>query len=195
MVIGASLFAAFPVVYAVFLPAFYIPVLLLLIGLIFRGVAFEFRNRDNARALWNQGFFLGSAVVAFVQGAAVGQMIRGIPVIANQYVGGPFDWLAPLPVLTGIGLVLGYSLLGAGWLVLNPRARCATGRGAASRCSPVQCWWYSASPPSPLLRSAPVSPATSFSAGLGALSFRSSRSWQSMACSSARAAGATLGHS
>src|SRR5271169_2725320 len=80
VVIGASLFAAFPMVYAVFLGAFYIPVLLLLIGLIFRGVAFEFRHRDDARPLWNHGFFVGSLVVTFVQGAAVGQMIRGIPV-------------------------------------------------------------------------------------------------------------------
>jgi cytochrome bd-type quinol oxidase subunit 2 len=81
IVIGASLFAAFPTVYAVFLSAFYIPVLLLLFGLIFRGVAFEFRIRDDARPLWNRGFFVGSLVVAFVQGAAVGAMIRGIPVV------------------------------------------------------------------------------------------------------------------
>jgi len=119
VVIGASLFAAFPVVYAVFLPAFYIPVLLLLFGLMFRGVAFEFRYRGSARGLWDWGFFIGSAVAAFVQGAAVGAMIRGIPVANNQYAGGPFEWLAPLPVFTGIGLVLGYALLGAGWLVLK----------------------------------------------------------------------------
>jgi cytochrome bd ubiquinol oxidase subunit II len=119
VVIGASLFAAFPAVYAVFLPAFYIPVLLLLIGLIFRGVAFEFRNRDDARPLWNHGFFAGSLVVAFVQGATVGAMISGIPVVNNQYAGGTFEWLRPLPVVTGIGLVLGYALLGAAWLVLQ----------------------------------------------------------------------------
>ncbi len=119
VIIGASLYAAFPVVYAVFLPAFYIPVLLLLIGLIFRGVAFEFRYRGSARGLWDWGFFAGSAVAAFVQGAAVGAMIRGIPVANNQYAGGPFEWLAPLPVLTGIGLMLGYALLGASWLVLK----------------------------------------------------------------------------
>jgi len=119
VVIGASLFAAFPLVYAVFLPAFYIPVLLLLIGLIFRGVAFEFRHRDDARPLWNHGFFVGSLVVTFVQGAAVGQMIRGIPVVNNQYAGGAFEWLRPLPVITGIGLMLGYALLGAGWLTLK----------------------------------------------------------------------------
>jgi len=119
VVVGASLFAAFPVVYAVFLPAFYIPVLLLLFGLIFRGVAFEFRASAPQRALWNRGFFVGSTVVAFVQGAAVGAMIRGIPVENGQYSGGSFDWLAPLPVLSGVGLVLGYALLGAGWLVLK----------------------------------------------------------------------------
>jgi len=118
VVIGASLFAAFPTAYAVFLPAFYIPVLLLLFGLIFRGVAFEFRYR-GLRRFWDRGFFLGSAVVAFVQGAAVGAMIGGIPVADGQYVGGAFEWLAPLPVLCGIGLVLGYALLGAGWLLLK----------------------------------------------------------------------------
>lgn len=119
IVIGASLFAAFPTVYAVFLSAFYIPVLLLLFGLIFRGVAFEFRIRDNARPLWNRGFFVGSLVVALVQGAAVGAMIRGIPVTGGQYAGGPFAWLAPLPVACGVGLALGYALLGAGWLTLK----------------------------------------------------------------------------
>jgi cytochrome bd ubiquinol oxidase subunit II len=117
--IGTSLFAAFPMVYAVFLSAFYIPILLLLLGLIFRGVAFEFRYQDRARKLWDRGFFLGSAVVAFVQGAAVGAMIRGIPVANGQFTGTSFDWLAPLPVVCGIGLMLGYSLLGAGWLVLK----------------------------------------------------------------------------
>jgi cytochrome d ubiquinol oxidase subunit II len=118
VVVGTSLFAAFPTAYAVFLPAFYIPVLLLLFGLMFRGVAFEFRHA-GARKLWHTGFYLGSAVAAFVQGAAVGAMIRGIPVANGQYVGGAFDWLAPLPILCGIGLVLGYALLGAGWLVLK----------------------------------------------------------------------------
>jgi cytochrome d ubiquinol oxidase subunit II len=117
VVIGASLFAAFPMVYSVFLPAFYIPVLLLLLGLIFRGVAFEFRTR-GAKAFWDAAFFVGSVIVAFVQGAAVGAMIRGIPVKDGQFDGGAFEWLAPLPALTGIGLVLGYALLGAGWLVL-----------------------------------------------------------------------------
>ena len=120
VVIGAGLFAAFPVVYAVFLGAFYIPVLLLLFGLIFRGIAFEFRYRsDRMRWLWDWGFCVGSSVVAFVQGAAVGAMMKGIPVGNGQYAGGALAWFAPFPILTGIGLVLGYALLGAGWLVLK----------------------------------------------------------------------------
>lgn len=120
VVIGAGLFATFPDVYAVFLGAFYFPVLLLLFGLIFRGVAFEFRYRsERMRRVWDWGFFLGSTLVAFVQGVAVGAMMRGIPVADGQYAGGRFGWLDPFAILTGIGLVLGYALLGAGWLVLK----------------------------------------------------------------------------
>jgi cytochrome d ubiquinol oxidase subunit II len=120
VVIGAGLFAAFPDVYAVFLGAFYFPVLLMLFGLIFRGIAFEFRFRSGRmRRAWDFGFFLGSTVVAFVQGAAVGAMMRGIPVANGQYSGNRFDWLHPFAIMTGIGLVLGYALLGAGWLVLK----------------------------------------------------------------------------
>ena len=120
VVIGAGLFAAFPDVYAVFLGAFYLPVLLLLLGLVFRGVAFEFRFRSQRmRPFWDRGFFYGSVLVAFVQGAAIGTMLRGVPVTNGQYAGGAFDWLHPFPILTGIGLVLGYALLGAGWLVLK----------------------------------------------------------------------------
>src|SRR5499426_1453397 len=120
VVIGAGLFAAFPDAYAVLLSAFYFPVLLMLFGLIFRGIAFEFRYRsERMRPVWDWGFFVGSAVVAFVQGAAVGAMIRGIAVTNGQYAGSAFGWLHPFAILTGIGLVLGYALLGAGWLVLK----------------------------------------------------------------------------
>jgi cytochrome d ubiquinol oxidase subunit II len=123
VVVGASLFAAFPVVYAIFLSAFYFPVLLLLFGLIFRGVAFEFRGRGGPSSIWSAGFWIGSGVVAFVQGAAVGAMILGVTVKDGQFAGGPFDWLRPLPVLTGIGLMFGYALLGAGWLILKSDTR------------------------------------------------------------------------
>jgi cytochrome bd ubiquinol oxidase subunit II len=120
VIVGAGLFATFPAVYAVFLGAFYIPVLLLLLGLIFRGVAFEFRNRSGQlRWLWDWGFVLGSIVVAFVQGAAVGAMMRGIAVTNGQFAGSSWDWLHPFAVLTGIGLVFGYALLGAGWMVVK----------------------------------------------------------------------------
>ena len=121
VVVGAGLFATFPVVYAVFMGAFYLPVLLLLVGLIFRGIAFEFRFRaQRMRWLWDWGFFIGSTVVAFVQGAAVGALMRGLPVDANgQFAGGSLDWLHPFAILTGIGLVFGYALLGAGWIVLK----------------------------------------------------------------------------
>jgi len=120
VVIGAGLFAAFPDAYAVFLGAFYFPVLLMLFGLIFRGIAFEFRFRsERMRIVWDWGFFLGSTVVASVQGAAVGAMMRGIPVVDGQYADDPFAWLHPFAILTGVGLALGYALLGAGWLVLK----------------------------------------------------------------------------
>ena len=119
IVVAASLFAAFPAVYAVFLSVFYIPVLLLLLALIFRGVAFEFRARGIAAGLWDGGFAVGSVIAAFVQGAAIGAMIRGIPVANGQYSGGSFDWVAPLPIICGIGLVLGYALMGAGWIVFK----------------------------------------------------------------------------
>jgi cytochrome d ubiquinol oxidase subunit II len=123
VVVGTVLFAAFPAVYAVFLSAFYLPVVLLLVGLIFRGVAFEFRYRSNRlRPMWDRGFALGSAAAAFVQGAAVGAMIQGVPVVDGQYVGGAFAWLAPFPVLCGVGLAIGYALLGASWLVLKSEA-------------------------------------------------------------------------
>jgi cytochrome bd ubiquinol oxidase subunit II len=120
VVIGTSLWAAFPVVYAVFLGAFYIPVLLLLVGLIFRGIAFEFRGRAKQMLwVWDLGFWLGSIVVTFVQGAAVGNLMRGIPVVDEQFAGTAFDWVHPFPILTGIGMVLGYALLGASWLVMK----------------------------------------------------------------------------
>ena len=120
VVVGAGLYATFPAVYAVFLGAFYLPVLLLLVGLIFRGIAFEFRYRSvKMRWLWDAGFFWGSVLATFAQGAAVGALMRGIPVANEQFAGTSFEWLHPFSVLTGIGLVFGYALLGAGWIVLK----------------------------------------------------------------------------
>lgn len=118
---GAGLLAAFPLVYTVFLPALYIGVFLLLAGLIFRGVAFEFRFKasNERKHLWNLSFSLGSFVASFAQGAVVGAYIQGFETENFRYVGGAFDWLTPFTVMTGLGVVVGYSLLGATWLVLK----------------------------------------------------------------------------
>ncbi|MCD8504445.1 MAG: cytochrome d ubiquinol oxidase subunit II [Burkholderiaceae bacterium] len=118
---GAGLLAAFPLVYTVFLPALYIGVFLLLAGLIFRGVAFEFRFKASAKNkhLWNLSFSLGSFVASFAQGAVVGAYIQGFETENFRYVGGAFDWLTPFTMMTGLGVVVGYSLLGATWLVLK----------------------------------------------------------------------------
>jgi cytochrome bd ubiquinol oxidase subunit II len=120
VLIGAGLFATFPMVYAIFLPAFYLPIALMLLGLIFRGVAFEFRQRSQRmRPVWDWGFFLGSLTAAFVQGAAIGTMVQELPVVDGRYAGGAFEWVTPFSMLCGAGLVLGYALLGAAWLVLK----------------------------------------------------------------------------
>ncbi|MDN3557881.1 cytochrome d ubiquinol oxidase subunit II [Halomonas maura] len=117
---GAGLLAAFPLVYAVFLPALYIGVFLMLAGLIFRGIAFEFRFKSHRnRRWWNRAFSWGSAVAAFAQGAVVGTYIQGFAVEDFVYVGGPLDWLTPFTVLTGVGLMAGYALLGATWLIMK----------------------------------------------------------------------------
>ncbi|AUN95228.1 cytochrome d ubiquinol oxidase subunit II [Pseudazoarcus pumilus] len=118
---GAGLLAAFPLVYTVFLPALYIGVFLMLGGLIFRGIAFEFRFKapSGRRRFWNAAFFLGSLVAAFAQGAVVGTFIEGFETVDGRYVGGAMDWLTPFTVMTGFALVFGYALIGACWLVLK----------------------------------------------------------------------------
>lgn len=118
--VGASLYAGFPLVYSILLPAFYLPLTLLLVALILRGVAFEFRYKtQRLRWVWDTGFFLGSLVAPFVQGAAVGAIVDGLPVTNGRFVGGPFSWLSPFAIACGFGLVIGYMLIGAGWLVLK----------------------------------------------------------------------------
>jgi len=122
---GAGLFGAFPVAYAVLLPALYLPILAMLIALIFRGVAFEFRFKasDRSRPLWNAAFFGGSTLAAFSQGVVLGAFIEGIPTDGSRYAGGTFDWLSPFALFTGLGLVAGYALLGCGWLIWRTTGR------------------------------------------------------------------------
>src|SRR6201995_3601297 len=117
---GGGLFAAFPLAYAVLMPALYTPIIAMLIGLIFRGVAFEFRWRTTReRNLWDIAFFGGSLLAAMAQGVALGAILQGIHVEARHYAGGWWDWLTPFSILTGVSTVVGYALLGATWLVLK----------------------------------------------------------------------------
>jgi cytochrome d ubiquinol oxidase subunit II len=118
VVVAVVLWGAFPVVYATLLSAFYLPLVFMLAGLILRGVAFEFRYKTKRwRGVWDVAFAGGSLVAAFVQGATVGALVQGLPISAGRYTGGAFGWLDPFAILCGIGLCLGYSLLGACWLV------------------------------------------------------------------------------
>ena len=115
---GGGLWVAFPQAYAIIMPAFYIPVILMLLALIFRGVAFEFRwvAKPHHRR-WDLAFWLGSTVAAFSQGLILGGLIQGVTVVNGQFAGGPFDWLTPFTVMCGAGVVVGYATLGATWLV------------------------------------------------------------------------------
>ncbi|WP_200873201.1 cytochrome d ubiquinol oxidase subunit II [Burkholderia sp. A1] len=123
LVMSATImFGVFPLFYATLLSAFYLPLMLMLAGLIFRGVAFEFRDGSvGARRLWDQGFVAGSFVAAFVQGTAVGALASGLPMKGDAYVGGAFGWLSPFALLCGLGLCMGYAMLGAAWLACKTR--------------------------------------------------------------------------
>jgi cytochrome bd ubiquinol oxidase subunit II len=115
---GGGLLAAFPLAYAIILPALYAPLIAMLLGLVFRGVAFEFRWRDPGhRKYWDAGFFLGSLLATFAQGVTLGALLQGIAVEGRSYAGGWWDWLTPFSLLTGLSLIVGYALLGAAWLI------------------------------------------------------------------------------
>ncbi|MCA1748160.1 MAG: cytochrome d ubiquinol oxidase subunit II [Parasphingopyxis sp.] len=117
---GGGLLAAFPLAYAVILPALYAPLIAMLLGLVFRGVAFEFRWRDPGhRAFWDFGFSAGSLVATFAQGITLGALLQGIEVEGRAYGGGWWDWLTPFSLLCGVALVIGYAALGACWLVMK----------------------------------------------------------------------------
>ena len=118
---GAALFGAFPLAYSVILAALAIPLTLLLIGLIFRGVAFEFRFKatPEKRHIWDKAFIWGSIFATFSQGVVVGAVINGFPVEGRTYAGGALDWLTPFALFCGLGLVVTYALLGCTWLVMK----------------------------------------------------------------------------
>jgi cytochrome d ubiquinol oxidase subunit II len=117
---GGALYAAFPLAYAVVLPALYPLLIAMLLGLVFRGVAFEFRWRtERGKFLWDFAFAGGSTLAALCQGVALGALVQGIKVTGRAYGGGWLDWLTPFSILTGVALVVGYALLGATWLVMK----------------------------------------------------------------------------
>jgi len=118
---GAGLLAAFPLAYAVVLSAFYLPLIFMLVGLVFRGVAFEFRFKasDNERHFWDKAFIGGSLLATFFQGVTLGAYIQGMPVANRAYAGGPLDWFSAFSLFAGLGLVVAYALLGSTWLIMK----------------------------------------------------------------------------
>jgi cytochrome d ubiquinol oxidase subunit II len=117
---GGGLLAAFPLAYAILMPALYMPVIIMLLGLIFRGVAFEFRFKAlRSRPIWDYAFHFGSIASAFMQGMIIGAFVKGIRVQGRSFAGHPFDWLSAYSFMTGVGLLFGYALLGAVWLVMK----------------------------------------------------------------------------
>lgn len=115
---GVVLWGAFPIVYSTLFSAFYLPLLLMLAGLILRGVAFEYRYKtERLRWIWDASFTGGALVATFTQGLTIGALVEGLPISNGRYVGGEFGWFSPFAALCGIGLCLGYSLLGACWLI------------------------------------------------------------------------------
>jgi cytochrome d ubiquinol oxidase subunit II len=124
---GAGLMVTFPLAYSIILPALYLPVIVMLLALVFRGVAFEFRwIRVTSKRHWTFVFAAGSALAAFCQGVILGGLMQGIKVENGAFAGGPFDWATPFAVVCGLGLVAGYGLLGATWLVMKTEGAVAT---------------------------------------------------------------------
>ncbi|UOK39494.1 cytochrome d ubiquinol oxidase subunit II [Pseudomonas palleroniana] len=118
---GAALYGAFPLAYSVILEALYLPLIFMLAGLIFRGVAFEFRFKASPqkRHIWDMAFIGGSFLATFCQGVVIGSYIAGIAVVNRQFAGGTWDWLSPFPLFCGVGLVVAYALLGSTWLLVK----------------------------------------------------------------------------
>ena len=132
---GGGLLGVYPLAYATLLPALYLPIIVMLVALVFRGVAFEFRFKAiRGKFIWNWSFCLGSLVAAFSQGVVLGAFVQGFEVVDRSYAGGPFDWLTPFSILVGFGVTAGYALLGSTWLIMKTDG-------------PLQRWAYKVSMP------------------------------------------------
>ena len=118
IVLGGALFGAFPIVYGIVLNALYLPIMMMIFGLIFRGIAFEYREHAHRR-LWDYAFGIGSLIAALCQGFALGGLIAGPSVSGERFAGGTFDWLSPFSILVAFGVVFGYVLLGATYLIIK----------------------------------------------------------------------------
>lgn len=117
---GAALYGAFPVVYSTLLPANYLPLILMVVGLIFRGAAFELRAKaKRTRPAWDLAFIAGSALAALCQGIVLGSLLQGTQITGGRFSGGSFDWLSPFSVFCGFGVWVTYAALGCGWLILK----------------------------------------------------------------------------
>ena len=130
---GGGLWVAFPRAYAVIMPAFYLPVIVMLLALVFRGVAFEFRTVSHSKTWLSAAFTIGSTVAAFAQGVILGGLVQGIAVRDGAYAGGPFDWATPFALLCGLSLIAGYGLLGATWLAMKTEGPVAARARAQSK--------------------------------------------------------------
>ena len=135
---GAGLLVAFPLAYAVIMPGLYLPIIIMLLGLVFRGVAFEFRwAAKPSHEFWDNAFSWGSIVATFMQGVVLGGYLQGIEVKDKAFAGGSLDWFAPFPLFTGVALLGGYALLGATWLVMKIDGPLAAGRARLGKEAPA----------------------------------------------------------
>jgi cytochrome d ubiquinol oxidase subunit II len=116
---GGGLLVAFPRAYAIVMPAFYLPIIVMLLALVFRGVTFEFRPIAQRKPLWNVAFAAGSTLAGFCQGLILGGLVQGVKIDGGGFAGGPFDWATPFGVMCGLGVIAGYALLGGTWLMLK----------------------------------------------------------------------------
>jgi cytochrome bd ubiquinol oxidase subunit II len=122
---GGGLLVAFPRAYAVIMPAFYLPLMVMLLALVFRGVTFEFRGMARRKPFWDIVFAAGSTIAGFCQGLVLGGLVQGVKIENGAFAGGPFDWATPFGVLCGCGVAAGYALLGASWLMMKTEGEIA----------------------------------------------------------------------